>query len=77
MGDIYKEHIKTEAFNLFFQFYRDIISDEKKAKECALISLKFSKQSDYRFKPMYGGWICGISYFKDIEEAIKNINYEK
>ena len=77
MGNIYKEHIKTEAFNLFFQFYRDIISDEEKAKECALISLKFFKKSDYRFKPMHGGWICGISYFEDIEEAIKNINYEK
>jgi len=71
--NIYEEHIKKEAFNLFWRFYRDVVADEEKAKECALISLKFYKNCDYRFKPMHGGWICGISYFEDIEKEIKKL----
>jgi hypothetical protein len=31
---------KENAFNLYFEFYRDIIANSEKAKQCAVISVK-------------------------------------
>ena len=31
---------KETAFKLYFEFYRDIIADSEKAKQCAVISVK-------------------------------------
>jgi len=30
---------KAKAFSLYFKFIRDVIGDDKKAKECALIAV--------------------------------------
>ena len=31
---------KETAFKLYFEFYRDIIANSKKAKECAIVTVK-------------------------------------
>jgi hypothetical protein len=30
---------KAKAFSLYFKFYRDVIADDQKAKQCAIIAV--------------------------------------
>jgi hypothetical protein len=52
---------KEQAFHLFFKFYRDIIADEEKAQQCALVAVnQLIKET-------------GAKYWYEVKQEVENI----
>jgi hypothetical protein len=64
------KNAKKEAFSLFWEFYRDVISDEQIAKQCALITIdKLIKEQTM----WQNGEINPILYWQDVKKEINNL----
>jgi hypothetical protein len=61
---------KEKAFELYFKFYRDIIADNDKAKQSALIAVDEIIKND---KENYGinGFV--FEYWKEVKQEIEKL----
>ena len=71
---------KEKAEELFKQYYSylkaNLMNDEEAredAKECALIAIKFAKNSEYKYLASGGLWIDGTAHFEKIEQEIEKL----
>lgn len=69
---------KAKAFNLYFKFIRDVIADNEKAKQCALIAvdeilnLDLHDVGDYKnFEGIPSEWY--ISYWNEVKKEIQKL----
>jgi hypothetical protein len=59
---------KEKAFELYFKFYRDIIADNERAKQCALIAVDEIIEND---KKNYGTDGFVVNYWEEVKQEIE------
>ena len=65
---------KEKAFHLHFSFIRDVIADNDKAKQCALIvvdEILASKPNEV-YK-VYATWVPASTYWINVKEQIEKL----
>ena len=65
-----KEQAK-ELVNEYWNNIPDLFFEE--AKQCALIAIKFAKNSEYKYFASSGLWIDGTAHFEKIEQEIEKL----
>ena len=63
---------KEKAFSLYFKFIRDVIADDQKAKQCALIALQEMIELLDEL-PMSQDVIEQFAYLQEVKEEIKKL----
>jgi len=61
---------KEKAFSLYFKFIRDVIGDDKKAKQCALIAVQEMIELLDEL-PMNEDVIKQFAYLQEVKQEIK------
>ena len=59
---------KEKAFSLYFKFIRDVIADDQKAKQCAIIALDEIMKIYSEFNP----W-GGLDYWQQVKQEIEKL----
>ena len=62
---------KEKAFSLYFKFIRDVIADDQKAKQCALIAVQEMIELLDEL-PMNEDVIEQFAYLQEVKQEIKN-----
>ncbi len=64
---------KQKAFELYFKFYRDIIADNDKAKQCALSVVDYIITSNPHSNPFNTDVHSTMDYWQEVKQEIKNL----
>lgn len=63
---------KAKAFSLYFKFIRDVIADDQKAKQCALIAVQEMIEL-LDSLPMNEDIIKQFAYIQEVKQEIKEL----
>jgi hypothetical protein len=64
---------KEKAFSLYFKYIRDVIADNKKAKQCAIIAVNEIILANPHSNPFNTEVYSTMSYWQQVKKEIEKI----
>ena len=64
---------KATAFHLVFEFERDIIGDNKKARECALKVVRHKISANPHSNPLNSEFRSTMEFWYEVKQEIENL----